>query len=122
MQIVGDELIPYEPLVYITNEGEICKNCLYKYDRNLIKISKQKGYEFSLICSDISQAIIANAVGARYIVCEIKDALVFSELANFYMFDAKIACVISDESELSKLAKTKIDTAIYKRGIKNGTF
>lgn len=122
MQIIGDELIPYKPLIYITHESEICQNCLYRYDRDLIKISKQKGHEFSLICSDITQAIIANAVGAKYIICEQKDALAFSELANFYMFDAKIACVIDDESQLSKLANTKVDTAIYKKGIENGAF
>ncbi|MCR4941349.1 MAG: hypothetical protein K5978_00970 [Campylobacter sp.] len=117
MQLLGHELVDFEPLNLIKNEDEICQNALFKFDKNLIKLAKQKGVKFSVICKKINEAIIANAVGASLIVCDKKLAKSFVKLAEFYIFDAKIACIISQDSQLDILAKLGVDTAIYQSAI-----
>ncbi|KEA46146.1 hypothetical protein CR66_02755 [Campylobacter mucosalis] len=122
MQLIGYDLVPYEQLNFIQSERHICANCLFKFDENLIDIAVKQDVEFSVICEDLSEAIIANATKAKFIICDTKNAKNFVKMAEFYMFDSKIACVIKDSSELEKLANLGVDTAIFTKGIKNGNF
>ncbi|CAD7288493.1 hypothetical protein [Campylobacter suis] len=117
MQLIGHPLVPYEPLKFVKYEKDICKNCVINFDENLIGVAQKKKVEFGLICTSISEAIIANAVGAKIIICEKNIAKNIAKLAQFYLFDSKIACFIKTDSELENLAELEVDTAIYKQAL-----
>lgn len=117
MQLVGHNLVPYEPLLSAKTKAEICQNCVFDFDENLIKTAVEKKVDFGVFCNTISQAIIANAVGAKLIICEKNLAQIFAKLAQFYLFDSKIACVITTDDELEILAQNEVDVAIFKSAI-----
>ncbi|AQW83453.1 hypothetical protein [Campylobacter pinnipediorum] len=124
MKIIGHPLIKSKDIFFVDKIDESLKekSVLFRYNHELIKKATELGLEFSIECFNTQQALIANAINAELIVCDENTALKFSELAEFYMFDSKIACVIQDENELEKLAKLKVDVAIFKEAIKNGNF
>ena len=120
MKILGDELIKFEPLFLCKSEDEISSGMqnLFKFDRNLIKRVLEAGASFSIIANDINEAIIANAAGAKFIIADIDIAKDLAKIAESYLFDALIAVLIKDESELAQLAKFNIDAAILPNAIK----
>ena len=120
MKILGDELIKFEPLFLCKSEDKIsnARQNLFKFDRNLIKKALEAGANFSIIANDINEAIIANAAGAKFIIADIDTAKDLVKIAESYLFDALIAALIKDESELAQLAKFNIDAAILPNAIK----
>ncbi|ORI12469.1 hypothetical protein [Campylobacter concisus] len=120
MKILGDELIKFEPLFLCKSKDEISngRQNLFKFDRNLIKRALEAGASFSIIANDINEAIIANAAGAKFIIADIDIAKDLAKIAESYLFDALIAVLIKDESELAQLAKFNIDAAILPNAIK----
>ncbi|MBR8464589.1 hypothetical protein KDD93_08460 [Campylobacter sp. faydin G-24] len=123
MQLIGHELVAYEPLFVVSSESQIMAGRvnLFDFDKNMIAYANELNTEFAVYCSDVSQAIIANAAGAKLIIAnELEKAKKFAEFAQFYLFDSKIAYVINDEVELETLAQNGVDVAIFKKGIDNG--
>ena len=120
MKILGDELIKFEPLYLCKSEDEISngRQNLFKFDRNFIKRALEAGASFSIIANDLNEAIVANAAGAKFIIADIDIAKDLAKIAESYLFDALIAVLIKDESELAQLAKFNIDAAILPNAIK----
>ena len=120
MKILGDELIKFEPLFLCKSEDEISngRQNLFKFDRNFIKRALEAGASFSVFVTNINEAIIANAAGAKFIIADIDIAKDLAKIAESYLFDALIAVLIKDESELAQLAKFNIDAAILPNAIK----
>ena len=120
MKILGDELIKFEPLFLCKSETEVLngRQNLFKFDRNLIKRSIALGTSFSIFASNLNEAIIANAAGAKFIIADIGLAKDLAKVAENYLFDALIAVLIKDEEELAELAKFNIDAAILPEAIK----
>jgi hypothetical protein len=120
MKILGDELIKFEPLFLCKSEDEISngRQNLFKFDRNLVKRAVSLGASFSIFVSNLNEAIIANAAGAKFIIADIGLAKDLVKVAESYLFDALIAVLIKDEEELSELAKFNIDAAILPNAIK----
>jgi len=98
MIIIGNKFIAYEkPKIY---------------DFNLENL-KQKS-KFILIKNKV-QAVIANANAISFLVCEnLELAKTLQDIANDYLFDSKIALLISDDGELEKAIDARIDAVIYK--------
>ncbi|MBE3022393.1 hypothetical protein [Campylobacter sp. 7477a] len=124
MQLIGHELVEFEPLFWTQSTNEMSKDRLnlFEFDKDLIKFAKQRQMNFATVCIDTKQAIIANACGAKFILCHKLIAKNLSDLAQFYLFDAKIACVITHEHELEELAKFGVDVAIFQKGVVGGNF
>ncbi|QPH84217.1 hypothetical protein CVT06_03550 [Campylobacter concisus] len=120
MKILGDELIKFEPLFLCKNEDEISngRQNLFKFDRNLIKKALEAEASFSVFVTNANEAIITNAAGAKFIIADIDIAKDLVKIAESYLFDALIAVLIKDESELAQLAKFNIDAAILPNAIK----
>ena len=120
MKILGDELIKFEPLFLCKSEDEISngRQNLFKFDRNLIKKALEAEASFSVFVTNANEAIIANAAGAKFIIADIDIAQDLAKIAESYLFDALIAVLIKDESELAQLAKFNIDAAILPNAIK----
>ena len=124
MQLIGHWLVPYESLFWVRSKNEISneRQNLFDYDEATIGRAKELNAEFSVVCRSVSEAIIAKAAGAKFIVCNTHEAKEIADLAQFYLFDSKIACVINSEDELEILAKFGVDAAIFRQGIIGGNF
>lgn len=120
MKILGDELIKFEPLFLCESEDEISsgRQNLFKFDRNLIKKALVLGASFSVFVSNLNEAIVANAAGAKFIIADITLAKDLAAVASEYLFDALVAVLTESEDELEKLCKLGIDAAILPNAIK----
>ena len=120
MKILGDELIKFEPLFLCKSEDEISsgRQNLFKFDRNLIKKALGLSASFSVFVSNLNEAIVANAAGAKFIIADITLAKDLATVASEYLFDALVAVLIESEDELEKLCKLGIDAAILPNAIK----
>lgn len=120
MKILGDELIKFEPLFLCKSEDEILsgRQNLFKFDRNLIKKALVLGASFSVFVSNLNEAIVANAAGAKFIIADITLAKDLATVASEYLFDALVAVLTESEDELEKLCKLGIDAAILPNAIK----
>ena len=120
MKILGDELIKFEPLFLCKSEDEISngRQNLFKFDRNFIKKALGLSASFSVFVSNLNEAIVANAAGAKFIIADITLAKDLAAVASEYLFDALVAVLIESEDELEKLCKLGIDAAILPNAIK----
>nr|WP_315059357.1 hypothetical protein [uncultured Campylobacter sp.] len=126
MKIIGHELVPFEPFISCKNLAQLAqnsdKNVLIKFNDTLIKTAVQNGLNFGVYASNLTQLLLANACGAKFIIVPKRLAKDAADTAQEYLFDAQICVVLDGESELEWLSKTGADVAIFKEGIRNGNF
>lgn len=72
---------------------------------------------FALCASDIEQLIYASALEASFIVISRELAKSAQNIANNYLFDAKILVKITDEDEIEELALLGVDGVIFSNAI-----
>ena len=78
---------------------------------------KDNNIPFAVVVSTLKDAIFANALGAKYIICEEDDALMIQPIANEYLFDTLILVLIHTEKEICKNARGKVDGVIFAEAI-----
>ncbi len=71
------------------------------------------GREYAVVIGSIREALIANALGVSYAVCNFEQAIVMQKVANEYMFDTKILVLIDDEKGIETNARFGIDGVIF---------
>ena len=119
MIIIGDKLIPYVDFFNISSIDDIKKTkansfISFRYNENLLTYSYENELEYTVVVSSIIEAIYANSLNARYIVCEKNIAKDIQKIADNYMFDSKILAVIEASDEIEEIAQNEIDGIIYK--------
>lgn len=122
MQIVGHELIEFKSINFIKNAQEISQQynfIAFYYDKEIIKTAKLIHLDFAVFCKCTSEILISNCAGANIIIVDKTIAKQASKLAEYYMFDSKIGCIIDSEMELEELSILGVDTAIFKNAIIN---
>lgn len=72
---------------------------------------------FAVTVNTLLEAIFANALGAKYIVCEEDEALMIQPIAQEYLFDTKVIVLIHEEKEIGKIARSHIDGVIFAEAI-----
>ena len=119
MQLVGHELVPYEPLFWRENADQIKadEQNLFKFNKAMIKRAQELGAQFSVEAENINEIIVLNAAGAKFIVVPRELASKAAKLAQDYLFDAQICVVIGGENELTALSETGADVAIFKNAV-----
>ncbi len=123
MQIIGYELIPHQPFVLVDNKEELDKVeqekvCFFEhYDFCLLENASKKNLTFAVKIKSIKEAVLANGIGARFIVCSYEIASKIQEIAEYYLFDAKVAIVIDSEDEIEMAVAKKVDAVIFKGAI-----
>lgn len=125
MRIIGYELIDFEPFYSFQRHDEKKENLdnfIIDFDEYLIKILKDNEKTFSLKVDNIKDILLANELGAKYIIVDKNLAKKAQDLANYYLFDSKIALIIDDIDEIIELADFGIDSVILKGAIKNGSY
>lgn len=120
MKIIGHKLIKYENFNLIQTVENILNfdNLIFKYNENFIKNAKNSGKTFSVIVRNLNEAVLANALNAKFIIIEKNNISITKEvvkLAEFYLFDSKIAIIIENyEKDLLNAINLRVDAVIYK--------
>lgn len=119
MVIIGHELLAYEDLFVISNIEDVKKTkanstIIFTYNEDLLKYASKNSLLFAVRVNNIKEALICNALEAKYIICEKNIAKSIQDIAENYMFDSKILRIINDESEIEEIARLGIDGVIYK--------
>ena len=120
MQIIGHKLIEYKNFNLIQTVENILNfdNLIFEYNEDFIKNAKDNGKTFSIIARNLNEAILANALKAKFIIIEKNNISIAKEvvkLAEFYLFDSKIAVIIENyEKDLLNAINLRVDAVIYK--------
>ncbi len=122
MQIYGHELISFDFLYSVGSEEEIdeVENdglLFFEYCPKLIRYAKEKNRNFALHVFNETEAIIGNLVGAKLLICPHSIACKIQELAEYYLFDSKVAILINSEDEIALAIEKKVDVAILPEAI-----
>jgi hypothetical protein len=91
-----------------------------EYDENNLDIIDHlftNSIKFALHVNDIKELVYAHAMGALYITVEKDLAKNAQQVANDYLFDAKILVHIDDEDEIEDLALIGVDGVIFAKAI-----
>lgn len=94
----ANDIILLEPLVDSHTYAEHCQ---------------ANAIPFAVVVNTLDEALFANALGAKYIICEEDDALMIQPIAQEYLFDTRILVLIHSEKEMSKIARGGVDGVIF---------
>lgn len=74
---------------------------------------QENNIPFAVTVNSLKEAIFANALGARYMICEEDDALIIQPIAENYLFDTRLLVLVHEEKEIPKIARSGIDGVIF---------
>jgi len=98
----ANEIILLEPLVDSHSYAQYCQD---------------NSITYAVVTNTLEDAIFANALGAKYMICEEDDALMIQPIAQEYLFDTRVLVLIHNEKEISKIARGGIDGVIFAEAI-----
>jgi len=125
MLIFGHPHIDAEKLYHVNSIEAIAhtpSNSVVLFDFNeevyeLINHAKENALEFALNISSLKDALFAENLDAKYLLCSYENALVVQKAADTYLFDAKVLIHVIDESKMEDLAQHGIDGIIFAEAI-----
>jgi hypothetical protein len=125
MILFGHRFIPSESFYHVANILTIEKtppsSTIYfafsEENLDIINYANENFVPIALGVEDITQAIYASALGAKYILVNKELAKSVQDLATAYLFDAKILVHIDGEDEIEDLAVLGVDGVIFKEAI-----
>ena len=123
MIILGDEIVPYENISFISTIDEIGNTkanstLLFFYDVELLKYVFENSLPSAVIVKSLKDAIYCNSLNVKYIVSEKNLAIQIQKIADSYMYDSKNIAIINSNEEFEHIAKDEIDGVIYRNLIK----
>ena len=98
----SDDIVVLEPLADSHSTAQYCQN---------------NGIPYAVVVNTLEDAIFANALDARYMICEEDAALMIQPIAQEYLFDTRILVLIHQDREISKMAKSGIDGVVFAEAI-----
>ncbi len=98
----ANEIILLEPLADSHSHAQYCQD---------------NSIAYAVVTNTLEDAIFANALGAKYMICEEDDALMIQPIAQEYLFDTRVLVLIHNEKEISKIARGGIDGVIFAEAI-----
>ncbi len=121
MLLLGHRFIESENLYHISDIEAVLKtppnSTMYlEFNENnldIIDYLRANCIGFALGVENLREVIYASALGAKYIVTEEKLSKEAQEVAQEYLFDAKILVRIQSDEEIEKYAKLGIDGVLY---------
>jgi hypothetical protein len=119
MIIIGDELIGYDSFETINDINKINSTkpnstLIFEFDKDILNHCLNNNIFSAPKISNITQSILANAMGAKYQICDKEIAKKLQKIAENYIYDSRILAIIEDENEIEELAIDGIDGVIYK--------
>ena len=98
----ANDVVLLEPLVDSHSYAQYCQD---------------NSITYAVVTSSLDDAIFANVLGAKYMICEEDIALMIQPIAQEYLFDARILVLIHNEKEIAKIARGGIDGVIFPEAI-----
>jgi len=125
MLIFGHRFIGSEKFYHITSIESIqntpsSSTLFLEFNEDNLDIIKHLGLNnvnFSLEVKNITQLIYASSLGASYILVQQDLAKTAQDLAQTYLFDAKILVMINNEEAIEELALLGVDGVIFPNAI-----
>jgi len=125
MMIFGHRFIPSDSFYHILNIDSILRtppsSTIYlEFDEknlDIIEHAKLNTISMALKISTLNELLFASALGASYIIVPKELSKKFQNIAENYLFDAKILVNIEDDSEITELALQGIDGVLYSNAI-----
>lgn len=123
MILLGNKKLGTEQTFFITDKKQIESSLpnstvLFDFDLELMKYCQENEVAYGVILKSIKEAIYANNIEAKYIICEKTLAIKLQDIATNYMFDSKILAIIEDDDEIEEIALKYIDGIVYKSILK----
>ena len=84
---------------------------------DIIKHANLNEIEMVLKISNITELMYASCLGAKYIVVPKESLKTAQDIAENYLFDAKILAMLEDESEIQEMAIIGVDGVICSNAI-----
>lgn len=84
---------------------------------DVINHASENFIKTAIFAKNITQILYASSLGASYIVVEKELAKTAQDIAQSYLFDAKILILIEDENEIEELALLEVDGVIFSNAI-----
>ena len=98
----SDDVVFLEPLLDSHSHAQYCQ---------------ENNIAYAVLTDSLDDAIFANALGAKYMICEKDVALMIQPIAQEYLFDACVLVLIHNDKEISQIAKSGIDGVIFAEAI-----
>ena len=125
MLIFGHSFIASKSLYHVTDIDGVINtppsSILYlefsEDNLDIIEHLNANQIEFALDVKNIEELIYASSLGAKYIVLAREMAKTAQNIAENYLFDAKILVHISDNAEIEELALLGTDGVIFSNAI-----
>ena len=122
MIIIGHKLIPFIPFSKIQSVDDILQSpkstiLLFEYNEELIWHCQQNSLPFALHVDCVNQALIANGIKAKYIICNENLVSKVQELAEHYLFDSHVGVHVESEEDMYIWAEKRIDAVILPSGV-----
>jgi hypothetical protein len=83
----------------------------------LAQYCQENHIPFAVTVTSVTEALFANALKSKYLVCQIEDAARIQPIAQEYLFDTKVLTLILNEKEIKKMAELSIDGVIFPEAI-----
>ncbi|BDY12644.1 hypothetical protein HCR_09560 [Hydrogenimonas cancrithermarum] len=125
MIIIGHPDIPFDPLHYVERIEEIAKTPPnstlwlgpFSGAKAIAKHCFENRIAYTVMAESVRDALLANALHARFILADKTLAPKLQKIAETYLFDAKIIVPVSEESEMEAIAQMGIDGVIFQNAI-----
>ena len=98
----ADEIVLLEPLVDSHTFAQYCQ---------------ENSIVYAVVTTSLDDALFANALGAKYMLCEEDVALMIQPIAQEYLFDTRVLVLIHNAKEIAKIARGGIDGVIFAEAI-----
>jgi hypothetical protein len=98
----SDKIVLLEPLVDSHKYAQYCQ---------------ENQIVYAVVVNTLDDAIFANALGAKYMICEENAALMIQPMAQEYLFDTRVLVLIHNNKDISKIARGGIDGVIFAEAI-----
>jgi LPS sulfotransferase NodH len=119
MQIFGHDFIKNSEFFFINGVDKI-KNTtpnsilFFDFNKEIITYCKTQNLVFGVRVKDIKELVLASASNASYLLVDKEFAKQAQNIANEYMYDAKILLISNDENDIEFCAKNGIDGIILR--------
>ncbi|MCH5323236.1 MAG: hypothetical protein J1E31_06675 [Helicobacter sp.] len=118
MLILNHSLVGELSLKFITQKEEIThslpQDFLILDSLELAKFCNEAQIEYAALPKTTTEALFFVNLGAKYLCFKDSNfAKTMQNLAEVYLFDTKILCVITKESQIEQIAQSGIDGVIF---------
>lgn len=125
MLIFGHKFIPSESLYHTPNIDSISNtppsSIIYvefsEENLDIIEHANSNQLQFALSVKNITELIYASALGAKYILVTHEIVKIAQNIAENYLFDAKILVHIQSNEDIEEMALLGIDGVIFSNAI-----